>query len=161
MFLLASKTLIAVFVCVTFQPTSAFSREKNNSAQEQKTAVELLISRLLPGREKEFDIIINAQIGSSGQHDSLDAFELQTTKDNILQITATTGVAAAWGLNHYLKYYCKAHVSWSGRQLNAPHPLPKVTNSTKIISPNRWEAVFPQSAFMAYKHIDVGMVSLI
>ena len=29
-----------------------------------------------------------------------------------IQVTATTGVAAAWGIHYYLKYYCNVHISW-------------------------------------------------
>jgi hypothetical protein len=40
-------------------------------------------------------------------------------EDNVvdIQVTATTGVAAAWGIHHYLKYYCNVHISWDVNQL--------------------------------------------
>ena len=31
---------------------------------------------------------------------------------NILSVTSNTGVAAVWGINHYLKYFCNSHISW-------------------------------------------------
>ena len=34
-----------------------------------------------------------------------------------IQVTATTGVAAAWGIHYYLKYYCNVHISWDVDQL--------------------------------------------
>ncbi len=50
-----------------------------------------------------------------------------------LQITANSGVAAAWGFNYYLKYYCNSTVNWSGKNINLiPNALPVVTNKIKI-----------------------------
>jgi alpha-N-acetylglucosaminidase len=44
-----------------------------------------------------------------------------------LQITANTGVAAAWGFNYYLKYFCNSTVNWSGKNINLiPNELPAV-----------------------------------
>jgi hypothetical protein len=44
---------------------------------------------------------------------------ISTTQDDVVQVqvTATTGVAAAWGIHHYLKYSCNVHVSWDVSQL--------------------------------------------
>ncbi|XP_047493816.1 alpha-N-acetylglucosaminidase-like [Penaeus chinensis] len=41
-----------------------------------------------------------------------------------VDITGTSGVAAASGLLHYLKYSCNAHVSWEADQLDLPDALP-------------------------------------
>ena len=30
----------------------------------------------------------------------------------IISVTSNTGVAAVWGINHYLKYFCNSHISW-------------------------------------------------
>ena len=51
-----------------------------------------------------------------------------------LQITATTAVAAAWGFNYYLKYYCNSTVNWSGKNLALfeKKELPIVHNKIKI-----------------------------
>nr|XP_053639725.1 alpha-N-acetylglucosaminidase-like [Cherax quadricarinatus] len=41
-----------------------------------------------------------------------------------VEVTGSSGVAAAWGILHYLKYYCHAHVSWEAQQLDLPDTLP-------------------------------------
>ena len=48
---------------------------------------------------------------------------VSTTQDEVVQVqvTATTGVAAAWGIHHYLKYGCNVHVSWDVSQLGKDH----------------------------------------
>jgi hypothetical protein len=38
--------------------------------------------------------------------------QLEKLESGIIQITGTTGVAAAAGFNHYLKYFCNSHISW-------------------------------------------------
>jgi alpha-N-acetylglucosaminidase len=35
-----------------------------------------------------------------------------------LKITANTAVAATWGFNYYLKYFCNSTVNWSGKNIN-------------------------------------------
>ena len=52
--------------------------------------------------------------------------KIEKSPDNIVQISATTGVAAAAGFNYYLKYFCNCHVSWEASQLNLPEELPDV-----------------------------------
>jgi len=50
-----------------------------------------------------------------------------------LQITANSGVAAAWGFNYYLKYYCNSTVNWSGKKININEKdLPIVSEIVKI-----------------------------
>ena len=51
------------------------------------------------------------------------AFQLET-KDGIVYITGSSGVAAAWGFYYYLSQYCDCHISWAGNQLNLPGQLP-------------------------------------
>jgi PREDICTED: similar to alpha-N-acetylglucosaminidase len=41
-------------------------------------------------------------------------------------------VAAANGLNYYLKYIAKCHVAWSGEQLSLAKPLPPVPQKIQI-----------------------------
>jgi alpha-N-acetylglucosaminidase len=53
-------------------------------------------------------------------------------------VKGTTGVATAWGVQHYLKYWCNADVSWSGDQLNLTHPLPPVDGTVTVNSPHRY-----------------------
>lgn len=54
-------------------------------------------------------------------------------KDKTVKITGTTGVAALYGLNDYLKYHCYCHISWEGSQLELPNPLPSATYKRQIL----------------------------
>ena len=126
--------LILLVVAWEENRASATNPTRQYSKSGEETAVLQLIERILPGRQKEFSVIIDKNSFSTN---GLDNFEFHTVNSSMLQITATSGVAGAWAFNHFLKYFCKAHISWSGSQLLIPKPLPKVAQPVKISSPNR------------------------
>lgn len=101
---------------------------------EQELAVRALISRLLPERTSEFTVVVDPSLATKpGQ----DVFTLETSANTLL-LTGTSGVAAAWAFHHFLKYFCRAHISWNGNQLETiPKPLPLVADRLKIVAPNR------------------------
>ncbi|XP_038066600.1 alpha-N-acetylglucosaminidase-like [Patiria miniata] len=102
-------------------------------APVQAQAVQDLIQRLIPARAEAFHVVVNVDIGP------LNADTFQIESDGVrVNITGTTGVAAAWGFYHYLNKYCSCHVSWAGDQLDVPEQLPKVQPALKITSPNRF-----------------------
>eukprot|EP00111_Clytia_hemisphaerica_P018124 TCONS_00053628-protein len=68
----------------------------------------------------------------------MDAFEYQSDSQGKICVTATSGVALASGLYHYLKYYCNIHVSWSGNQLDLASKLPVVEQKVKKTSSDRF-----------------------
>ena len=94
-----------------------------------------LIARLIPKYASKFVIKVNSSLGP---HRDLDTFEyVSDTKEGKLVITGTAGVAAALGFQHFLKYSCHAHISWSGDQLKIPEPFPVVEQPVTVTSPNR------------------------
>ena len=102
----------------------------------QEQAVKDLITRLIPKHASKFLIRVNSSLGP---HSDLDTFEYVTdSNEGKLVITGTTGVAAALGFQHFLKYSCHAHVSWSGDQLEIPEPFPVVQKTVVVTSPNRY-----------------------
>ncbi|XP_055592989.1 alpha-N-acetylglucosaminidase [Uranotaenia lowii] len=84
----------------------------------QQRAVSELIVRLLPERVDEFKVIVDSSL-------KRNSFKINKQKelDKVL-ITGSSGVAAAKGLYHYLKYFCGCHISWDGDQLDLPDVLP-------------------------------------
>ncbi|XP_067929488.1 alpha-N-acetylglucosaminidase-like [Watersipora subatra] len=105
-----------------------------SSSDQQKAAVEGLVTRYLPERKDEFVIEIDASLGPS----NLDTFELATLADNRLKIVGSSGVAAALGFGSYLKEYGRCQVAWSDAQLNLSHPLPKVPVAQRRTSNDRF-----------------------
>ena len=109
------------------------STDGEASAGDQQQAVEDLINRLLPKHKTKFGILIRSK-SDQREHDK---FEYVTTGEKVV-IQANSGVAAANGLYHFLKYECFAHVSWSGNQLRIPSPFPEVNEAVQISSPYRF-----------------------
>ena len=120
--------------CATVVSYKQFSHIKAKVAvKTQEQAVRELIQRILPEQASNFAVIIDSNIGP----EHVDTFQY-LTKENILVITATSGVAASAGFYHFLKYVCFAHVSWSGNQLKIPNPFPKVTEVVTVTSPYKF-----------------------
>ena len=90
----------------------------------QLNAVLELINRTLPTHAEQFEVDLNQKYFD--HHGDIDGFQIESTMDGKILITGTSGVAASAGFYHYIKYWCKGHISWSGNQLNIPDTLPKV-----------------------------------
>ena len=54
-----------------------------------------------------------------------DYFELSTQNGKV-HVKGNDGVSLATGINHYLKYYCNAHISQVGDQVNLPASAPVI-----------------------------------
>lgn len=59
-----------------------------------------------------------------------------TMPANTVNITATTGVAAAMGFYYYLKTYCGCQITWGGQQLALPAILPNISSTGITITTN-------------------------
>lgn len=92
-----------------------------------------LARRLLAERADEF---IFEEFPASGH----DVFEIESMRDKVV-IRGTSPAVQASGLNHYLKHYCQAHISWEGHQLDLPRPLPAAPK-IRIASPYRSRCYF-------------------
>jgi alpha-N-acetylglucosaminidase len=122
-----------VVVLLLCRPTACAGGSPEKAARD-------LLQRLLPERISEF--ILEAIPADSGH----DVFELETAGGKIV-IRGSSGVAIASGLNWYLKYYGKCHVSWCGDQLKLPRPLPAVPQKVRRVSPFRYRYCFNYCAF--------------
>lgn len=112
--------------------TLAHLKPQANDKTQRRAVVELL-KRLMGSRSREFIVLVNRSLSN----DSLDVCELRSAKNNKIVATGSTGVAVASGIYNYLKYFCNCHVSWSGNQLNIPHPLPQLTGVLRISTQHR------------------------
>ncbi len=97
----------------------------------QKQSVRELIRRILP------DIADTFKLYNVPSENGYDVFELQSD-GNTIMLGGSGGVAWASGLHWYLKYYCNVHLSWCGDQLRLPHPLPKVRDTFRRVSPHKY-----------------------
>lgn len=93
----------------------------NSQAKTPERAAYELIGRITPSHQSQFrtEYIERSPSGN-------DVFEIETQNGKIV-IRGNNAVAMATGYNWYLKYHCKANVSWFGDQLNLPSVLPLPT----------------------------------
>ena len=88
----------------------------------QTKEAEKLIHRLLPDHSNLINIkILGPSFAPKNQDkvslitenvSSNDIAHFNLSSKKILNVTANTGVAAIWGINHYLKYFFHSHISW-------------------------------------------------
>ena len=65
-------------------------------------------------------------------NDTIDCFEIETIGKNLV-IRGNDANSMAVGLNHYLKYYCKAQYSWfETEKLEIPSEMPKVPEKVRL-----------------------------
>lgn len=127
-------TALGLFLAVSCRFPTLDHIRATASDRRQARAVSGLLRRLLGDRSTEFIVSVNRSLSN----DSLDVCELRSAKNNKIIATGSTGVALASGIYNYLKYFCNCHVSWSGKQLELPSPLPQLTGVQRIKTPHRF-----------------------
>ncbi len=81
------------------------------SPETQEKAVSDLLDRIRPGLSDQFSIEIDAVFAPRNK-DKVTLMRESNGSSALVQVKANTGVAAAWGIHHYLKYSCGCHFSW-------------------------------------------------
>ena len=71
--------------------------------QTQTNEVYALLERLQSGLSQKFQVSVDSQLSQTVILDS---------KSEAIEVAASTGVLAVWGIHHYLKFYCNWHFSW-------------------------------------------------
>ena len=110
-------------------------------AQTAADAARDVLQRLVPDRAAEFVLEV---IPPEGGH---DVFEIETAANGTPVIRGSSATAIMSGVNWYLKYYCLAHVSWTGDQLNLPRPLPPVPEKIRKVTPYKYRYIYNYCTF--------------
>nr|XP_033332783.1 alpha-N-acetylglucosaminidase [Megalopta genalis] len=106
----------------SFQSTLGHLIPQSRPEVQAKAAGGVAERLLGADRARLFLLNVDPSIGPVGK----DTFTIEKNSAGKIEVTGTSGVAAAWGLHYYLKHYCNAHVSWEGAQLELPATLPDV-----------------------------------
>lgn len=117
------------------------------SPEISEGAVKGLVHRLIGENDSLFNIIVNPDL----KYENKDVFTiLKNDDEEKVNIVGSSGVAAAWGFHHYLKYYCLCHISWDGNQINIPPVLP-VANVTVVA--NDWFRYYQNVCTTSYSFV--------
>lgn len=105
-------------LCLVGMAAQAAKAPAMNDKAVVKAAREL-IARVTPGYEKQYVLEVIPADAQSGE----DVFEVDARKGKVV-LRGNNPVALASAFHWYLKYTCKAQLSWFGDQLNLPERLP-------------------------------------
>ena len=105
-------------LCLVGMAAQAAKAPAMNDKAVVKAAREL-IARVTPGYEKQYVLEVIPTDAQSGE----DVFEVDARKGKVV-LRGNNPVALASAFHWYLKYTCKAQLSWFGDQLNLPERLP-------------------------------------
>ncbi len=130
-----SAVLIALSLSVVLSSTCGA-----HAATSPTDAARGVLGRLLPGQQEHF---VFEQIPTAGGR---DVFEIES-RDGKIVLRGSSGVSMCSGLNWYLKYHCRCHVSFCGDQLALPDPLPAVKDKIRRESPFEYRYMFNFCAF--------------
>jgi alpha-N-acetylglucosaminidase len=111
-----------------------------SNATDPSAAAAGVLQRLLPNACNRF------RLESIPTVNGCDVFEIDS-RDGLVVLRGSSGVAICSALNWYLKYLCGCHISWNGDQLNLPEPLPLPPHPVRIVSRFRFRANFNYCTF--------------
>jgi len=119
------KTIFIVLLFVKFSFSKNYLYEIKEkvkpvaSTEDQHIAFKQLLFRVLHEKDaQDIEFEINPKYAPN--------IEMLTDEGKLI-IFAPTAVDAAYGLNYYLKYYCKKQLSWAGDNLGRlPRPIPEL-----------------------------------
>lgn len=75
------------------------------------------------------------------QEDDKDVFELESKGGKII-LRGSNGISICSALNWYLRYTCRANITWSGVQLaNLEKPLPSIPLKVRRVSPYKYRYI--------------------
>ena len=110
-------TLLSLVLC--------FSCTKKAETDPEVIAMRGLVNRVVP--EYSQNIVLERL-----ENDTVDRFEIETKGEDLV-IRGNNANSMAVGLNHYLKYYCKAQYSWFKEEaLQIPATMPAVPEKVSL-----------------------------
>nr|KAG5689260.1 hypothetical protein BaRGS_006380 [Batillaria attramentaria] len=124
-------------VMVQFTSAREFETLKHlkskSSAETQAATVTGMVKRVIGDRANEFVIRVNPSLSTTGK----DTYQLQTV-DQKMQVTGSTGIAAAMGVYYYLKYYCDSQYTWAGKNIRLPATLPVIATPITMTAQDKF-----------------------
>ncbi|XP_070194729.1 alpha-N-acetylglucosaminidase-like isoform X3 [Littorina saxatilis] len=126
--LLVLSISLAVLLTASAMEFEALNTLRSKTPDSAQAATVLgMVKRVVGARGAEFSVTVDSSMTSSGK----DMFKIQTVGSQV-QVSGTTGVAAAMGVYYYLKQYCDSQFTWGGENINLPSTLPSVPSPVVV-----------------------------
>ncbi len=100
-----------------------------------------LVERVVPDSADRFELETIQSV------DGRDVFEVEGAAGGKVVLRGSNGVAIASALDWYLENRCHADLSWNGRHLDVPVPLPPVGAKVRKVTPHRYRYFFNYCCF--------------
>lgn len=134
-----TSLLILTFVFL-FQPQSHAAPLPTDSPRILSAAYGV-IGRVLPGREKSFQLHLVKDESAEGK----DAFAV-TAHRGVVSVAGNSAIALTRGVYYYLRHAVDAQFTWEGEHINLPRTLPDF-HSGWIVSPYKYRLYYNVCAF--------------
>ena len=129
--MMSPLTLCQLVLLANLLPSSLAGQQWENirpsaSAATQTAAVADLMRRIIPAEFQDFfSLTVDTGLATTAGREVVDLVTVDLVGGRRrVELRGTSGVAVAWGLNHYLKYYCRCQFGWELEQISLSHPLP-------------------------------------
>ena len=122
------RYLEVFFVFMIFECQSTFGIQKwetiatSTKSKVQESEVYAFLDRIQANLSSKFDVTIqpkpklqpnyNTKLEKVTPNTDFVNFYSSGADDQKVKVEANSGIAATWGIHHYLKYYCGCHFSW-------------------------------------------------
>lgn len=122
--------LLLLFCFLIFEAASSDLQkweaiEASAEPKVQREEVLQLLERIKTDLSSAFEITVDPKVVASSKNS--DFVSLEKSSSDKIKVLANSGVSAAWGIHHYLKYFCGCHFSWDTSRIGksivlSPHP---------------------------------------
>ncbi|XP_032522770.2 alpha-N-acetylglucosaminidase [Danaus plexippus] len=143
--LLLYLSLITSALCLNLDYLDPLKLQTISSPEVQRQAALDVINSLLRNQYSFVAVDVNPILFN----DHKDVFSLRTDNGK-LNIRASSGVAAVWGFNYYLKKYCKSQVAWQVSRVVIPSTIPEAD-----------ETVIANDRFRYYQNVCTASYSFV
>lgn len=143
---LFGATLVSTLNLKYLDPTKL--QTKTSARVQKKAALDIIAKYNLPNYQYQL-LDVQLEIDHMLFKDNKDTFTIETY-DRTLNIKASTGLAAVWGFNYYIKKYWKSQIEWQSQRIQAP---------VNIIEVN--ETVVANDRFRYYQNVCTASYSFV
>ncbi|XP_026736420.1 alpha-N-acetylglucosaminidase [Trichoplusia ni] len=123
---LFGATLVTALNLKYLDPTKL--QTKTSARVQKKAALEIIAKYNEVNDYSSLNVDVQLEIDPMWFKDNKDTFKIETY-DRTLNIKASTGLAAVWGFNYYIKKYWKSQIEWQSKRIQVPMDIVEVNET--------------------------------